>query len=201
MQRLLADAIARDPVPDRGQKIADRPLDRPAAGALAIAAEAFEAGEQSLDLLLILGKVGAALFGRGKRLARPALARFLDQAHVLEHGECRIDDPRARRIDAVRQFLDRADQIVAVAWLVSDELEKDQAKLAGVEHPAAPPVARPAAPIAPVTAAEAVTTAPAMPAAAHAHGEDRLGELEPARPATAAIHPESHAHPGLLSLR
>src|SRR5258708_21516514 len=79
----------------------------------------------------------ASFIGHLERLARAFDWSFLDQPHVLEQGERRIDDARARRIFAAGQALDRADEVVAVAWLIGDQLQKHEAKLAALEHPAA----------------------------------------------------------------
>ena len=92
--------------------------------------------EQRLDLLLALLEMRAAFVGDLERLARAFARRFLDQAHVLEQGQRRIDDARARRIFAAGQLLDRADQVVAVARLVGDQLEQHEPELAAFEHPA-----------------------------------------------------------------
>src|SRR6185312_9057935 len=90
---------------------------------------------------------------------------LFDVAHLVQHGQRRIDDAGARRVDAAAQFLDGADQVVAVARLVGDQLEQDQPQLAGVEDPTAP-----AAPL-------AVLAAPA--AAAHAVPADRMVVMPP----------------------
>src|SRR6185437_6964586 len=47
------------------------------------------------------------------------------------------DDARAGGIGAAGQFLDGADQVVAVAGLFTHKLQQDELQLAGVEHPAA----------------------------------------------------------------
>ncbi len=103
-------------------------------------------------------KVRAALVGDGEEFLRAIAARLLDQALLFEHGERRIDHAGARYIETARQLLDRPDEFVAVARLVGDQLEQDQAKLVGIEDPAAP-----AAPAlvgsAPVAAPEPVATA------------------------------------------
>ena len=80
-------------------------------------------------------------------------------AHVGQHGEGGIDHARAGRIGAGGQVLDGADQVIAVARLVGQQLEQHQAQFGGLEHaPAAPPalLAAPAA-----MAEEAAGTAPA----------------------------------------
>src|SRR5690606_37591840 len=152
--------------------------------------------EQRRNLAATLVEMGAARLGDREGLARATRTRLGDQVHVLEHGERRVDHPRARRIGAFGQRLDGADEIVAVARLVGDQLQEDEAEFAAVEHPAAPAatmVAAPAAPItpvAPVAAAGAMSPAPAM--AATSHREHRPWKFEPARPAAAAIHPETH---------
>ena len=92
--------------------------------------------------------MGAALVGRLIDLLGVLGLGLGDQPHVLEHGQGRIDDARARRIFAAGHLLDRADQLIAVARLVGDQLKQHEAKLAALEHPlavaaAAPPPAAP----------------------------------------------------------
>src|SRR3546814_5249968 len=59
---------------------------------------------------------------------------------------CSSDDAGAWRIGAAGQFLDLADEVIAVARLVGDQLQQDEPQLAAVEHPA------PAATFVPVVA-------------------------------------------------
>ena len=62
----------------------------------------FEPLEQRLDLFLLLGEMVLAVGGDLEGLARPLGLHLVDQAHILEHGQRRIDDARARRIFAMR---------------------------------------------------------------------------------------------------
>src|SRR5205823_570946 len=65
--------------------------------------------------------------------------RPFDVTQILEHRQRRIDDTGARRIGAAGQLLDGANEIVAMAWLIRDELEQDQPQLSGIEQaPTAP---------------------------------------------------------------
>ena len=77
MQRLLVDLVAGDAMPERRQQIADRALDRRAAGLALVVAELLEPGDQRLDLVGLLREMGAALVGRGERLARPLAPALL----------------------------------------------------------------------------------------------------------------------------
>src|SRR5688500_924000 len=72
VERLLAGSLARDPVPERGEKVADRSLDRRAAGLAPILAEAGQAGEQAFDLVRLVGEMGLALGRDAKCLAGAA---------------------------------------------------------------------------------------------------------------------------------
>src|SRR5436305_9066830 len=64
---------------------------------------------------------------------------LLDQAHILEHDQRRIDDAGARGIGAAGALLDVADQVIAVTRLLLDQLEQDEPELAAIEHTAAAP--------------------------------------------------------------
>ena len=86
-------------------------------------------------------------------------------AHLVQHGQRRIDDAGARGVGAAAQFLDGANQIVAVPRLGGEQLEQDQPQLARVEDPAAP------------AASFAFFAAPA--AAAHAVPVDRMVVMPP----------------------
>ena len=144
LEQLLVPALVGDAVAQRGHEVADRPADLgPLAVPPALAA-AFQLLDQFVDFLGIFGKVRAALVGRLEHLLRILRLLLGDEAHVLEHGQSRIDDARARRIIAPGHLLDRLDQLVAVARLVGDQLEQHQAQLAALEHPLAVAAAMPA---------------------------------------------------------
>jgi hypothetical protein len=83
---------------------------------------------------------------------------LFDVAHVLEQGEDRINHAGARDVQAAGQFLDRADELIAMARLVGDQLEQDQAKLARIEDPPAPAAARVVG-LAPAASAEGMKAA------------------------------------------
>ena len=89
---------------------------------------------------------------------------FLDQAHVGEHRQRRIDHARARRIFAAGQFLDRADQIITVARFVGDQLEQHEPQFARAEHPSPTARAQPAAAAAKAAVAGLVLSAAALAA-------------------------------------
>src|SRR5207244_5859919 len=135
------------------------PPDRGAAGLALVAADLVEPLEQPGDLVRLFGEMGLALLRDLEGLARAFALRLLDQAHVLQHGEGRIDYAGARRIGAVGQLLDRADQIVAVARLIGDELQEDEPKLAGIEHPPAAAAAAAATAAAPFVSTPLATAA------------------------------------------
>jgi hypothetical protein len=144
-----------------------------------------EALEQSVHFLLALLDMLAALVGDLKRFARTLARRFLDQSHVLEQGQGRIDYARARRIFAARKFLDGADEIITVARFVCDQLQQDEPKFAGLEHAAVPaptPAPRPAF----VAEVKVERTPTSMPTATAAHSDQGFGNIDlnsAARPA------------------
>src|SRR5207247_1930385 len=111
--------------------------DRPATGARAARADFSEACEQRLDLFLALSEMRLAGIGDRVELLCAFRLLLLDQPHILEHGERRIDDAGARGIGAAGALLDVADQVIAVARLLLDQLEQDEPELAAVEHAAA----------------------------------------------------------------
>src|SRR5690606_4159170 len=88
-------------------------------------------------------------------------------AGLLEEGEGRIDHAGARRIDARGLLLDGLDQIVAVARLLLDEIERDQAQIARGDHPADAEAVAEAAPIAEAGPAGAAPARASAEAAAH----------------------------------
>ena len=134
----------RNPVAQRSHQIADRPPDRRMARAVLAGAASSSRSNKASTSSAFSSRWALAFLGHGKRLARSLGRLFLDQPHVGQHRQRRIDHPRARRIIAAGELLDRADQIIAVARLVGDQLQQDQSKLARSEHPPAP--ARPARP-------------------------------------------------------
>ena len=119
-----------------------------------------EARQQRLDFRLPGRQVLGAVGRDRERLARAARSSLFDVAHLVEHGQRRIDDAGAGHIEAAAQLLDRPDQLVAVPRLVGDQLEQDEAKLAGIEDPTAP-AAPPVLGLTPAAAAKAATTAAA----------------------------------------
>src|SRR5690348_7060929 len=125
------------------------------------------------------------------RLARALAARLLDEAHLLEHRQRRIDDARARRIAAAGQFLDRADEVVAVPRLLRNQLQEHQSQLAGFEHPPRPA----AAAAAPALVAEVEverTPVPAPPARARREHLDKI--TKPPRARSSAVHRRFGGH-------
>src|SRR5690606_33985150 len=112
---------------------------------------------------------GGALGGDGEQFFRAVALLRRDLPHLVEQGEGGIDHPGARRIGAAGQLLDPADQVIAVARLVGDQLEQHEPQFAAVEHP--PP--RSAASL------SAVAMAPAKAA---------TGSFAEAMAASAAVH-------------
>ncbi|SBV36867.1 hypothetical protein STPYR_11797 [uncultured Stenotrophomonas sp.] len=100
--------------------------------------------------------VGVDLFaaGVGDRIALAAAVVFGgDQAHVLQQCQRRVDHAGAGCIGAVEQLADQLDQLVAVARLLFDQCQQQQAQVAAAQWPAraaiaaaAPASATPAAP-------------------------------------------------------
>src|SRR5206468_2874231 len=86
----------------------------------------------------------------------------------------RIHNPRARCVFAAGQLLDRADEVIAVAWFVRDQLEQDESKLAASKHAAA--VA--AAALRFITEVKMERTPPALPPGPAPHGVQAFREVE-----------------------
>src|SRR5215204_4722896 len=92
VEQLIVPAFMRDAVAQSGHEIADRPADLWTLPAAAVMAVAFQPLDQLVDLGRVFLEMSPALTGR--------LVNFLgvlglclgDQAHVLEHGQRRIDD-------------------------------------------------------------------------------------------------------------
>src|SRR3984893_16452739 len=135
--------------------------------------------EHRVDEVAVLLEMGAALLGDGVALLG-ALDLGGEVARLLEIGQRRIDDARARRVPAGGLVFEHLDDLVAVARLLGDQRERDQAQVALRQHaPGAHHIAA------------AVTSGPAM-----------TGAEMPAPTATAAppsTTTMSHAeHVGLL---
>ena len=77
--------------------------------------------------------MGHALFGRRERLAGAFRLGFGDVSHIEEQGQRRIDHAWARHVAAARQILDRANELVAVARLIGDQLEQDEPEFSRIE--------------------------------------------------------------------
>ena len=72
VQALLVHVLAGGAVPERGEQIADRALDRRAAGLALVAAEVLEPLEQAVDLVRLLGEMRLALAVIAKALRAPS---------------------------------------------------------------------------------------------------------------------------------
>src|SRR6476661_1216032 len=96
MHRLLGDFAASDTMPDRDSEVAHRAPDRGSAFQIMRRTEALQPRDQLLGLFLILFEMRGPGLGDLERLASALARSFFDQAHVLEHGQSRIDDSWAR---------------------------------------------------------------------------------------------------------
>jgi len=162
---------------ERRHQILDRAADRRAGARPLVGREVSEPLEQGLDLVRALLEMLAALVRGLEGFARTLDRRFLNQAHVLEQRQRRVNDTRTRRIFAAGQLFDRPDEIVAVARLVGDQFQKHQAKLAALEHPPAAP-ASPASPLGTIAKVEVKWPPMPLPAAPPAHRHHRLGKVD-----------------------
>src|SRR3569833_3515000 len=95
----------------------------------------------------------AAFLGDGVELLG-ALELRGEVTDLFEIGQRRIDDARARRVPVGGLFLERFDDVVAVARLLVDQCQRDQAQVALRQHAAGMHQA-----VAASLAAEAVTAA------------------------------------------
>src|SRR5690606_11391175 len=126
-------------------------------------------------------------------LAALVLAVLLgDQPFVGEHRQRRVDHAGARRIVPVGEFLHRLDQVVAMARLLGDQLEQDQAQLAPIEHPPAP-APRPTATAERTARSERATGTERPLRAERTTGAERTARSETGAPAAACLrrHPPS----------
>src|SRR4051812_36374195 len=114
-------------------------------GALLTRRDILQPRDQLFRLLCILFEIRSAGFGNLEWLARTFACRFLDQAHILQERERRIDDPGARRVFAARKLLNGTDKIIAMARLFRNQAQQNEPKLAAFEHATAPPTAAAAA--------------------------------------------------------
>src|SRR5262245_45720548 len=117
--------------------------------------------EHRVDEVAVLVEMSAAFVGDGVELLG-TLGLSGDVTRLLEIGQRRINDAGARRIPAGGLVFEHLDDLVAVARLLGDQRERDQAQVALRQH------APGAHPIAAVTSAPAVagTEMPAPAAAA-----------------------------------
>jgi len=96
-------------------------------------ADGGEALEHRIDEVAVLFEMRAARVGDGAELFC-TLGLRRDVARLFQIGECRIDDARARRIPARGALFEQLDDLVAVAWLLGDQRERDQAEVALRQH-------------------------------------------------------------------
>ena len=164
------------------------PIARPIGGwrlpSLSGAASSSRSNKASTSCFILV-EMGRAFVGHGERLARSLGGDFLDQPHVGKHRQRRIDHARARRIIAPGQLLDRADEVIAVARLVGDQLEQDEPQLARAEHPPPPaaPSPAPAAAAAKAAVARCIAEVEVKTAGPEVHPEPaRRGQIRSASP-------------------
>src|SRR5271163_2563991 len=120
---------------ERGAQVEHRPLDRDEAREPAFVAFA-EAGEDGVDLGLVVGEDLLALPRQRIELAPLRVLARAGVAHLFQHGQRRIDDARARRIFASDPLAELLDDLVAVAGLLGHQRQDHQPQFAAVEHPA-----------------------------------------------------------------
>src|SRR3954452_9098811 len=96
VKQTLVESIAADTVAERGHQISDGATDRRSRARPLVRSEIGQSLEQGIDLVCPLLEVLAPIVGRLERLARTLDRRLLDQAHVLQQGQCRINHPGAR---------------------------------------------------------------------------------------------------------
>ncbi len=124
-------------------------------------AERREAPKHCIDECAVFLEVGAPLVGDGVELLGP-LGLGGEIARLLEVGEGRVHDPGARRVPAGGLLLQHLDDLVAVARLLGDERQRDQAQIALRQHPPRPHhVAESASATAPMAPAPAGPERPA----------------------------------------
>src|SRR5581483_1493388 len=132
-------AAAAEHVPQLPQLVAEQVLLVALLGALPAA----QAGHDVVHDLAVLGEERAAGGRQGVGLAA-VLSRRADVAHVLEHLQGGVDGPWAGRVGAAEALAEGADDLVAVAGLLVQEIEHDVLEVALLEQalgrrlPAAP---------------------------------------------------------------
>ena len=90
-------------------------------------------GEDHVGDVAVAGEMGAAGLGDGVDLL-VALGAGDGVAGFLEVGQRRVDDAGARAVGAVGTLLQGLDDVVAVARLLGEQGEDDQAEVAVTEH-------------------------------------------------------------------
>src|SRR5262249_47486690 len=116
------------------------------------------APEHGIERALVLGEERAPRLGDGVELLARLGGGHRRVAELLEQGERRGDDARARAGPAGEALLDRLDDLVAMAGLVREQGQNEEAQTALLEHPpAAEPAAMAAAMTEPVVPAEFAT--------------------------------------------
>src|SRR5262249_38199921 len=100
------------------------------AQALPLQARALDLRDRGVDGLAVLGEMRLPLGGQPVELARPlGLDRGI--AGLFEIGERGINDARARHVEAVREVVERLDDLVAVTRLLLQERQYHQLQVLG----------------------------------------------------------------------
>jgi putative ATPase len=136
VQSFHPDIIARQAVLKHFAQIAHCPTDRRAIGAFRTRTQFGELGHRRINLFGAFSQMDRAGMGDRKEFSRALILRLLDQRHIGEQGQRRINHPRAWRIGPAGPVLNLADQIIAVARRFLDQLEQDEPQFTRIEHPA-----------------------------------------------------------------
>src|SRR3569832_314430 len=168
VEHLAIDVAGAQPVDQHLAQIAHRTPHRGGGGLLPLLAKRGEPRDQRRHQVPVALKLLRSPLGHGELLARALDLAFLDQAHIVEHGEGGIDHARARGVGAAGQAFDLADQVIAVTRFVGDQLQQHEPQLAAVKHAATTAGATTAAPAAPAPTATMMAPATTDTIAIHA---------------------------------
>lgn len=134
MRSFRVEALCHRPVAQHGVEIAHRAAHWRAFCPIPLFTKRLEAGDDNIDLGVLVDEFGAASVGYGKSLARTIAGFFGNQAFVDQQIERGIDDAGAGRVFPAGQITYRADQVIAVSRLLRDEVKQEQAQFATGKH-------------------------------------------------------------------